>query len=110
MKTNFLFLFLSITSSGICQSFSGKSNSVALDYTKSVVATTLPAISCITPSLDRTNSTATNVLFEAEVTSDVALKIVRLEWKNGGETRTKDIPITGDEYKKSVRQSLNLLD
>src|SRR5690349_15014437 len=110
MKTKLLFLFLLIARWAIGQSFSEKSNSIALDYTKPVIATTLPSIVWISPRLERSNSASTSVSFEADVFSDVPLKAIRIDWTNGGETRTKELAVTDNEFKKSIRQPLKLLD
>jgi hypothetical protein len=81
-----------------------------MDYTKAVTPTTLPTIAWISPRLERTNSTVTIVTFEADIFSDVPLKAIRIEWTNGGITREKTIPVAENEYKKPVRQELNLFD
>ena len=106
-----LFFLLSIAHGFCCgQSFSNKTNAIRLDYNKPVLATTLPTITWITPRVERTNSVEETILFEATVYSDVPLKEVRFEWKNGGDSRTKSVPVTGNELEKSIRQKLTLMD
>lgn len=106
----FTVLFLFISVAGFSQSFSGKTNRIAIDNTRPAVATTLPDISWISPRLERSNSTNTTVVFEAEIKSDVPLKAVRIEWKNGVDTRIREITVGTDEFNKSIRQQITLLD
>jgi hypothetical protein len=110
MKTLFSLALSILSFAGFSQSFSGKTNRIGLDYSNPVIATTLPTIDWISPRMERSNSTNNNITFEADISSDVVLKAVHIEWKHGGETRTKDIPIQGEEYKKSIQQQLFLLD
>ena len=110
MKTKYLFLFLSIAWTGFSQSFSGKTSRVALDYSKTVEPTTLPSIVWISPRLDRSNSAESSVTFEASISSDVPLKSIKLFWMNGGNTREKEIAVESNEFQKSVKQPLTLLD
>ncbi len=94
----------------VSQSFSDKTNAIGLDYNKPMLATTLPTILWISPRLERSNNVESTFTFEATINSDVPLKGIRFEWKNGGETRTKDIVVRENEMTKMIRQPLNLLD
>lgn len=110
MKTHLISLLALITVTGLSQSFSGNTNSISLDYTKPVTPTTLPTITWVAPRLLHSSSNEKSFVFEASIASDVPLKIVNIEWIHGGETRTKKIEVTTNEYQKEVRQSLVLMD
>jgi hypothetical protein len=109
MKTKLVMLLLF---PGLCfgQNFSEKTNAVALNYNKPVLATTLPVIEWITPRVERSNSVEVAITFEATIHSNVSLKEVRIELTSGGETRSKIIPVIENELKMEVRQKLILLE
>lgn len=110
MRNKILIMFMLVSLAGNGQSFSNKTNSINLDYTHPIMATTLPAIEWISPRMERSNSNELTVTFEVTINSDVSLKSIRLEWKNGGETRTKELTVGSNEFKKSIRQPLTLMD
>jgi hypothetical protein len=111
MKTIFTFLAcLILTTTGFAQAFSGKTNAIRLDYTSSINATTLPRIVWTLPTAEVTNSAEHTVIFQAEVKSNVALKTLTLEYTNGGNTRSRPIPLPQDALEFNVNQPISLLD
>lgn len=109
MKTKPIYFFMAVHVACFGQGFSDKTNAIRLNYNSPVVATTLPAIEWTSPRAERSNSTEQSITFEVSISSDVPLKEVRFEWKNGGDTRVKVIPTSG-ELRKSIQQNLTLLD
>lgn len=92
----------------LAQGFSDKTNGIKLNYTKEVVATTLPQITWVSPRTERTNSIQESVTFEAGIRSDVALRKVFIEFTSGGDMHTKNFPVAGSELNKTVNQQLRL--
>jgi len=60
--------------------------------------------------IERSNSIAQSIELEAEITSNIPLKEVRLELVSGGDTKTKPITLGKDEFTKSVKQKITLQD
>lgn len=93
----------------VAQNFSGKTNSVKLNYTEPVTPTPLPSIEWITPSVERSNSVEESAIFKADIRSDVPLKQVHFEVTSGGETRSRSIPVGENDLFKSIEQPIRLL-
>lgn len=102
-----LVIFIAVSASA--QNFGDKTNAIKLNFNKPTVATTLPAITWISPRVERSNSIDEKVLIEAEVQSDVPLKQVRLEVVAGGEARVREWPNTQGLLAVTVKQPLTLM-
>jgi hypothetical protein len=102
-----LFLLLNHAVSG--QQFSSKTSSISIDYGRPVT-TTLPSIRWLHPSLEVTNATEQWITISATVSSDVPLKDISIEWKNGPQSKTKLIPITQQLPTYSIEQKILLTD
>lgn len=108
MKRLVIMLFMLTPVLAEAQSFVEKTNRVKLDYTRPMVATTLPTIVWITPRIERSNSMESSVMFEAVVHSDVPFKELKFELIVGGETRSKSIPVAESELTKNIQQTVRL--
>src|SRR6266850_487175 len=109
-KTSLTLIALALAIASFGQSFSEKTNAIKLSYKGEVVATTLPSISWVSPKIERSNSVESSIEIEAEVTSNIDLKEIKLELISGGETRTKSVPVNKNEYRKTIKQRVNLQD
>ena len=109
-RTSLTLTALALAVIGFGQSFSEKTNAIKLSYKGEVVATTLPSISWVSPKIERSNSVESSIEVEAEVTSNIDLKEIKLELISGGETRTKSVPVNKGEYRKTIKQRVNLQD
>jgi len=95
------------------QSFSGKTNSIFLNFKDTVnskVAVSLPFIIWKTPHQDYTNSASNSIVIEADVFSTVDLKSVRVEISDGT-TLLGAKPLEIDHARKySLRQQINVME
>jgi len=110
MKSLLKFICLLSITSCFGQGFSEKTNAIKLSYKGQVVPTTLPQITWVVPKIERSNSTEQSIEIDAEITSNIVLKEVRLELVSGGDTKTKPISLGKDEYTKSIKQKITLQD
>ena len=92
------------------QSFSTKTNSISVDYTRPVKATTLPEITWTSPRIESSVSTLESLTVEATIKSDVLLKEVKLMVLHGEETMEKKIPIQPDQRTYALKQNIRLLN
>lgn len=102
-----LLILISLTTHG--QNFSGKTNAVRLNYTSPVTATPLPSIEWITPKVERSNSVEESAVFEAEIRSDIPLKVIRFELTSGGEMKARPVSLGENDLFKSIKQPIRLL-
>jgi len=110
MKARLTFICLISIANCFGQGFSEKTNAIKLSYKGQVVPTTLPQITWVVPKIERSNSTEQSIEIDAEITSNIVLKEVRLELVSGGDTKTKPIALGKDEYTKSIKQKITLQD
>jgi hypothetical protein len=107
MKTLILLL---CSTSLVAQNFSESTNAIKVDYNKEIQATSLPSIHWISPRLERSNSTESNVTFQAVVESDVPIQEIKLELTAAGNTIPRLIPIEQNLFTKKITQPITLLD
>jgi hypothetical protein len=92
------------------QSFSNKTNSISVDYTRPVVATTLPEITWASPRIESSVSTLESLSVEATVKSDVMLKEIKLVVIHGEESLEKKIPVQQGQRAYTIKQNVRLLN
>lgn len=102
-----LLVMLSVTARG--QNFVDKTSAIHINLTQPVSVSSLPVISWVSPRIERSNTTLNSILVEANVHSDIPLRELRLEFTNGGDTRSKMIPVESNEADKAIKQTINLL-
>jgi len=110
MQSRLTFIYLLSITGCFGQGFSEKTNAIKLSYKEQVVSTTLPQIVWVVPKIERSNSIAQSLELEADITSNIPLKEVRLELVSGGDTKTKPIALGKDEFTKSIKQKITLQD
>jgi hypothetical protein len=111
MKRHTVLLLLCLFSGTLqAQSFSNKTNSISLDYTRPVVATTLPEITWTSPKVESSVSTLESLTVEATIKSDVPLKEIRLLVINGEETMEKKISVQQGQRVFTIKQNTRLLN
>jgi Caspase domain len=109
MKT-ILSVFLILSNTWLqAQSFSGKTNSIALDYTAPVSPSILPGIIWTTPGTESSVSIKETLLIEAKIKSEVPLKEVKLVIINGDDTREKKIPIKENNLEVVINQQVTFM-
>ncbi|MBL7852452.1 MAG: caspase family protein [Cyclobacteriaceae bacterium] len=109
MKGCTVFLLFCLFSGTLpAQSFSNKTNSISVDYTRPVVATTLPEITWTSPKIESSVSTLESLSVEAMVKSDVLLKEIKLVVTHGEESLEKKIPIQQGQRTYTIRQNVRL--
>lgn len=104
-------LMFVLAEQGSAQSFSGKTNNVHIDLKSPLPESEMPEISWVTPSLEYTNSQSNSVEIEASVASSSALKEIKLVIIDPNkEEREKIYPVEINEFKKLLKQKLQLQD
>jgi hypothetical protein len=111
MKTNsLLFFFCFIGACVRAQSFSNKTNTITLDYSRPVVATSLPEILWTTPKIESSVSSTESIMLDVMIRSEVPLKNIVLIVGNGGENHEKKIPLADNERIYSLKQNIKLFN
>jgi hypothetical protein len=97
----------------LCQSFSGKTNDIIVNYknvTSSTLTIVLPSIKWISPKPEYTNSQNNSIEIEADINSDIDIKSVLLTIGDGSSIRaSKEITIA-DPKKIKIKQKIFLED
>lgn len=107
----YYFLFLVCCLSPLCsaQSFSGRTNEIAIDF-KSTRNTSLPSISWVNPRLEYTNTQKGDLLIQANINSEQEIKEIRLRVVDPEKNeRIKKIESLFS-YAGSVAQNVRMLD
>lgn len=91
------------------QSFSGKTNAIALDYSVPVSGSILPGIIWTTPGTESSVSIKETLLIEAKIKSEVPLKEVKFVIINGDDTREKKIPIKENNLEVVINQQVTFM-
>ena len=96
---------------GFAQSFSGKTNSISINFKDANVKAVVPTISWQTPALEYTNSQKGDFVIEVVARSSAPIKemkfqVIDLE-KN---VRERNVELEGEVFVRSYQQPLHLLD
>ncbi len=91
------------------QSFSNKTNAIGLDYTKPILATSLPEIIWTTPRSESSVSADESIVIEVQIKSDVPLKEVKLVITHGGESRDRIMKVNEGEFGLLIKQPISFL-
>lgn len=92
------------------QEFKERSGIISLDYTRPVEANILPEIHWITPALERSGSTGTEINIEAMIDSHHALSDISVLVRSGVRSKTIKVSVGGSEFSKDVTLRVPLFD
>lgn len=109
MKTWLSLCCVVVAGSASAQNVGDKTNAIKLNLKQTVASTTLPNITWITPSVERSNSIEESVIVKASVSSEVVLKEVRIELTAEGQTRTRAVTLAESQKAIEIEQPLRLL-
>lgn len=110
MKKVLLLILCCVHSLAFGQSFSNKTNTLSLDYTKPVTPTTLPVISWASPKIESSVSAVETITLEAVIKTEVPLKELRLIITNKEESLEKKLPVDPNLRTYTLRQNARLMN
>lgn len=110
MKKVLLLILCCVQLLAFGQSFSNKTNTLSLDYTKPVTPTTLPVISWTSPKIESSVSGLETITLEAVIKTEVPLKELRLIITNKEESLEKKIPVDPSQRTYTLRQNARLMN
>lgn len=90
------------------QTFSHKTNSIRVDYSKEVESTPLPEITWLSPKVESSFTSEETITIECEIETDILLKEVVLITSVSDDTYEKKIKPQEDQLKYLIRQTIHL--
>lgn len=94
-----------------CQSFTGRTNHLRMEFSNGALTTSLPAIAWVTPHLEYTNSQRNELIVEARVASETALSEVRFSITGAdNNVREKKMELGTGSTELRINQHLSLPD
>ena len=99
-----------LQSSLLAQNFNEKTNKVHFDFSTEIESSTLPSITWITPRVEQSFSKENFIFLKAEVKSNIPLKMVKAQVKNGDKVIQRELPFTPGMTSYTLDQKWFLLD
>lgn len=90
------------------QTFSHKTNSIRVDYSKEIESTPLPEITWLSPKVESSFTGEETITIECEIETDILLKEVVLITSVGDDTYEKKIKPQENQLKYLIRQTVHL--
>ncbi len=110
MKALTFLLGIFFCSTAAAQLFSSKTNAIAIDNSKPLVATTLPEITWVTPRTETSVTTEAYIHIDASIQSAVEIQAVKMVITSGGVPQERIIKVGEQEFAKRITQKLYLMD
>lgn len=110
-KTLIYFLLMTVVSAAAAQTFSERTNKVAIDFNNPAINTSLPTIDWVTPRLEFSNSQHNEFVVEAHIKGELPLTEVRFSIMDGDNIeKVKSMELSANATVFDIKQPLRLLD